>query len=58
MWSLLQVHAKQCVLTGCPVPRCRELRELSRNQAARREEQRRRAYRAMLVNQSATPVLA
>ncbi|RMZ56474.1 hypothetical protein APUTEX25_001321, partial [Auxenochlorella protothecoides] len=55
MWSLLQVHAKQCTVTDCPVPRCRELRELSRSQAARREDQRRRAYRAMLTSQAANP---
>ncbi|KAK2080334.1 hypothetical protein QBZ16_000187 [Prototheca wickerhamii] len=52
MWSLLQVHAKQCTVDNCPVPRCRELRQLSRKQAARREDQRRRAYRAMLTNQA------
>ena len=32
MWALLQLHAKQCQETNCPVPRCRELREMRRRQ--------------------------
>ena len=36
MWALLQLHAKQCKEAACPVPRCRELRELRRRQVARK----------------------
>ena len=32
MWALLQLHAKQCQEAACPVPRCRELREMRRQQ--------------------------
>lgn len=52
MWGLLQMHAKTCQATQCPVPRCRELREMRRKQMTRKEEQRRRAYQAMLHNQA------
>jgi len=51
MWALLQAHAKVCTSTDCPVPRCRELRQLRRRQAARQEDKRRAAYRQMLVQQ-------
>lgn len=49
---LLQVHAKQCQNNDCPVPRCRELREMRRRAVARQEDQRRVAYQAMLRNQN------
>lgn len=52
MWSLLQLHAKGCQATECPVPRCRELREMRRRQIARAEDQRRVGYQAMLRNQA------
>ena len=36
-WALLQIHARQCRQTTCPVPRCRDLKEhlrrLQRQQA-------------------------
>lgn len=58
MWMLLQVHAKQCQNNDCPVPRCRELREMRRRAVARQEDQRRVAYQAMLRNQNGqVPVL-
>lgn len=50
---LLQVHAKQCQNNACPVPRCRELREMRRRAVARQEDQRRVAYKAMLRQQNA-----
>ncbi|GAB4815528.1 hypothetical protein N2152v2_002574 [Parachlorella kessleri] len=53
MWALLQAHAKTCTASDCPVPRCSQLRELRRHQAARQEEKRRAAYRAMLRAQAA-----
>jgi E1A/CREB-binding protein len=53
MWMLLQVHAKQCQNAECPVPRCRELREMRRRSVARQEDQRRVAYKAMLRAQNA-----
>ena len=53
MWALLQAHAKSCTLSNCPVPRCQELRGFRRQQAARMEDQRRAAYRAMLEKQQA-----
>lgn len=52
MWALLQAHAKICTVSNCPVPRCQEMREMRRKQAARMDDQRRAAYRAMLQNQS------
>ena len=52
LWLLLQMHAKACVEAACPVPRCRELRDLRRRQAARQEEARRAAYQAMLRAQA------
>ncbi|KAK9824572.1 hypothetical protein WJX72_011411 [[Myrmecia] bisecta] len=52
MWALLQLHAKQCQAASCPVPRCRELREMRRRQMARQEEKRRHAYQAMLRQQA------
>lgn len=51
MWGLLQLHAKQCQASDCPVPRCRELREMRRRQMSRQEDQRRHAYQAMLRQQ-------
>jgi E1A/CREB-binding protein len=53
MWALLQAHAKACAAAECPVPRCRELRALRRGQAARADDARRAAYRAMLRRQEA-----
>ena len=52
MWALLQLHAKQCQEAACPVPRCRELREMRRRQVARQEAQRRSGYQAMLRQQA------
>lgn len=54
MWALLQVHAKQCQEASCPVPRCRELREMRRRQVARQEAQRRSGYQQMLRKQAAS----
>ena len=51
MWCLLNLHAKSCSRADCPVPRCRELKELRRRQTARQEEQRRKAYQNMLRQQ-------
>jgi E1A/CREB-binding protein len=51
MWALLQAHSKMCIAAECPVPRCRELRALRRQQATRQEDQRRAAYRQMLMQQ-------
>ena len=51
MWALLQAHSKMCIAAECPVPRCRELRALRRQQAARQEDMRRAAYRKMLLAQ-------
>lgn len=53
MWSLLQLHARGCQAVDCPVPRCRELREMRRRQIVRQEEQRRQGYQNMLRNQVA-----
>ena len=52
MWGLLQLHAKQCQAADCPVPRCRELREMRRRQMSRQEDARRHAYQAMLRQQA------
>lgn len=52
MWSLLQLHAKGCQAANCPVPRCRELREMRRRQIARAEDQRRVGYQQLLRNQA------
>ena len=54
MWMLLQVHAKQCQRSDCPVPRCKELREMRRRAVVRQEDQRRVAYKNMVR----MPVLA
>lgn len=51
MWCLLNLHAKSCTRADCPVPRCRELKELRRRQTARQEEKRRHAYQKMLRQQ-------
>lgn len=48
MWMLLQVHAKQCQRADCPVPRCKELREMRRRAVVRQEDQRRVAYKNMV----------
>jgi len=53
MWCLLNLHSKSCTRSDCPVPRCRELKELRRRQTARQEDKRRMAYAAMLRNQMA-----
>lgn len=53
MWALLQMHAKQCQESACPVPRCRELREMRRRQVARQEAQRRSGYQKMMRKQAA-----
>ena len=45
---LLQVHAKQCQRSDCPVPRCKELREMRRRAVVRQEDQRRVAYKNMV----------
>ncbi|KAG1663398.1 hypothetical protein FOA52_011676 [Chlamydomonas sp. UWO 241] len=50
---LLNLHAKSCSVSVCPVPRCREFKELRRRQANRQEEQRRKAYAHMLKAQQA-----
>lgn len=49
---LLQVHAKQCQRADCPVPRCKELREMRRRAVVRQEDQRRVAYKNMVCIQS------
>ena len=51
MWMLLQVHAKQCQRADCPVPRCKELREMRRRAVVRQEDQRRVAYKNMVCIQ-------
>jgi len=51
MWALLQLHAKQCQESACPVPRCRELRDARQRQATRQEALRRRGYQNMLRKQ-------
>lgn len=55
MWMLCMLHAKNCTKHGdCPVPKCREIKELRRKQASRQEDQRRKAYQNMLRNQAQT----
>jgi hypothetical protein len=51
MWMLLQMHATQCTVANCHVPRCMQLREMRRQQATRAEDKRRAAYRTMLRQQ-------
>eukprot|EP00879_Flechtneria_rotunda_P004691 GHRR01004955.1.p1 GENE.GHRR01004955.1~~GHRR01004955.1.p1 ORF type:complete len:1088 (+),score=359.45 GHRR01004955.1:402-3266(+) len=53
MWCLLNLHAKSCTVSDCPVPRCRELKELRRRQTAHIEQKRRAAYANMMRNASA-----
>jgi len=53
MWGLLNLHAKSCISSSCPVPRCRELKDLRRAQIVRKEQQRRLAYSAMMRQQAA-----
>ena len=57
MWSLLQLHAKGCQAADCPVPRCRELREMRRRQIVRQENQRRAGSQQMLRNQNASQMV-
>ena len=56
MWMLLQVHAKQCQRSDCPVPRCKELREMRRRAVVRQEDQRRVAYKNMVRLRIAAPI--
>jgi E1A/CREB-binding protein len=51
MWFLLNLHAKSCTRADCPVPRCKEIKDVRRRQTMRQEEKRRVAYQAMLRNQ-------
>ncbi|EFN56976.1 hypothetical protein CHLNCDRAFT_143570 [Chlorella variabilis] len=51
MWMLLQMHATQCTVANCQVPRCTQLRAMRRQQATRAEDKRRAAYRTMLRQQ-------
>jgi hypothetical protein len=55
IWALLQIHARQCRQTTCPVPRCRDLKEhlrrLQRQQAAM-ESRRRQAVTARYAQNS------
>eukprot|EP00878_Enallax_costatus_P031506 GHUV01034456.1.p1 GENE.GHUV01034456.1~~GHUV01034456.1.p1 ORF type:complete len:308 (+),score=93.52 GHUV01034456.1:203-1126(+) len=53
MWCLLNLHAKSCTTSDCPVPRCRELKELRRRQTAHIEQKRRAAYANMMRNAAA-----
>lgn len=53
MWCLLNLHAKSCTTSDCPVPRCRELKELRRRQTAHIEQKRRAAYSNMMRNAAA-----
>eukprot|EP00884_Botryococcus_braunii_P009216 jgi/Botrbrau1/18296/Bobra.0179s0026.1 len=53
MWLLLQMHAKTCVASSCPVPKCAELQALRRRQAQRSEDARRSAYLAHIRNANA-----
>ena len=55
---LLQVHAKQCQRADCPVPRCKELREMRRRAVVRQEDQRRVAYKNMVSSFARLDVLA
>ena len=52
MWCLLNLHAKSCTAAECPVPRCRELRDLRRRQALRQDKARRAAYQQMARGQA------
>ncbi len=58
MWMLLQVHAKQCQRSDCPVPRCKELREMRRRAVVRQEDQRRVAYKNMVRMPVLAPVFS
>ncbi len=58
MWALLQLHAKQCNESDCPVPRCRELRQMRRKQMQRQEEKRRVAFKAMVRQQVRLPCMS
>ena len=46
---MLQLHARGCQQPECPVPRCRELREMRRRQIQRQEDARRSNYMQMMV---------
>ena len=45
IWALLQIHARGCKTTNCPVPRCKDLKEHLRRLARQQQasEARRRA---------------
>ena len=52
IWALLQIHARQCKASSCPVPNCMAIRErvrqLKKQQQAmddRRREEMNRVYR-------------
>ena len=34
----MELHAKQCQVSDCPVPRCQALREMRQRQMSRQEE--------------------
>lgn len=43
IWAILQIHARQCRVPlhkNCPVPRCKDLRILFKQQAARRAKEK------------------
>ena len=46
MWALLQLHAKQCQTSDCPVPCCRQREKCQMSR--QKEEQRQGAYQAVL----------
>jgi len=55
IWALLQIHARQCKLSTCPVPSCTAIRERARQiykQQAAMDDRRRQAmndtYRGQL----------
>ena len=48
---MLQLHARSCDQPKCPVPRCKELREMRRRQIDRQEDARRMNYKTMMMRQ-------
>lgn len=44
IWALLQIHARQCRRSNCPVPRCADVRKHTRFQQMRVASRRRNAY--------------
>merc|ERR1711907_839732 len=44
IWTLLQIHARQCRRSNCPVPRCSDVRKHTRFQQSRIASRRRNAY--------------